>query len=349
MTERRATDDWDAPEARTGSVGDRADDPGDPTNGSEAVRADGREGVRADGFEGVRADGFEAVSADSFEDWLRGRLPSRGLRGKSAAVLELLLSQPRRASFGSSGELAQLAGVNVATVTRTAQALGFAGWPALQQELRARYLSSLSAGQVAAEHRGTGSPSSRSLRRDLDSLALLNRRLDERVLLTIAEAIAAAGRTVIVADGSYAAVGLALAHNARLAGYPVTAVSAGDSELANTMSVIGEGDVLIAISFWRLYESTVLAANEARSRGVRVFALTDAASPALASAAEEVVMVPAEGEAFFPSLTAGIAVAQALVTQLAAVNPSRTGTSIEAAEAMWTKFGLLHRRPTNHP
>lgn len=285
-------------------------------------------------------------ATDDLEGWLRARTPGRGLRGKSAAVLEVLLSQPRRASFGSAAELAQLAGVNVATVTRTAQALGFAGWPALQQELRARYLSSLSAGQVAAEHGGTGSPSSRSLRRDLESLALLNRRFEEPVLLTIAEAIAAARRTVIVADGSYAAVGIALAHNARLAGYPVTAVTAGDAELANTVAGIGTGDVLIAISFWRLYESTVLAADEARSRGARVFALTDAASPALAQAAEEVVIVPAEGEAFFPSLTAGIAVAQALVTQLAAVDPARTSATIEAAESMWSKFGLLHRRPT---
>ncbi|QYC39998.1 HTH-type transcriptional regulator MurR [Nonomuraea coxensis DSM 45129] len=301
-------------------------------------------------------------ATDDLEGWLRSRTPERGLRGKSAAVLELLLSQPRRASYGSAGELAQLAGVNVATVTRTAQALGFAGWPALQQELRARYLSSLSAGQVAAEHRagqvtaehrvgqvaaeprGTGSPGTRSLRRDLDNLAVLNRRLDERVLATIAEAVAAARSTTIVADGSYAAVGLALAHNARLAGYPVRAVTAG-SELANAMAAVGEGDVLIAVSFWRLYENTILAANEARARGARVFAVTDAASPALAAAAEEVVLVPAEGEAFFPSLTAGIAVAQALVTQLAAVDPARTGAAIEAAESMWTRFGLLHRHP----
>ncbi|WP_338324631.1 hypothetical protein [Nonomuraea polychroma] len=48
---------------------------------------------------------------------------------------------------------------------------------------------------------------------------------------------------------------------------------------------------------------------------------------------------------------AGMAVAQALVTQLAAVDPARTGGSIEAAEAMWAKFGLLHRRPAlpGHP
>lgn len=285
-------------------------------------------------------------AADGFEDWLRGRVPDRGLRPKAAALLEVLLSQPRRAAFGSTAELAQLAGVNVATVTRTAQALGFAGWPALQQELRARYLSSLSAPQVAAEHHGVGSPGSASLRRDLDGLALLHRRLDETALVAIAHAVARARRTIVIAAGSYAAVGIAFAHNARLAGYDVVAVAANDADLANAIASTGSDDVLIAISFWRLYESTVLAAHEARSRGARVFAVTDAASPALAAAAETMIMVPAEGVAFFPSLTAGMAVAQAVVAQLAAVDPARTAASIEAAEAMWARFGLLHRRPS---
>lgn len=292
-----------------------------------------------------KAQVAETELDDGLETWLRGRLPERGLRPRSAAVLELLISQPRRASFGSSGELAQLAGVNVATVTRTAQALGFAGWPALQQELRARYLSSLSAPEVAEEHNSAGSAAAASLRRDFDSLALLTRRFDDEAITTVAQAVASARRTLVIADGSYAAVGIAFAHNARLAGYDVHAVTNGDAELANQTARLTADDVLIAISFWRLYESTVLAANEAHDRGARVFAVTDAASPALAGAAEQVLMVPAEGVAFFPSLTGGVALVQAIVAQLATVDPARTSKSIEAAEAMWTRFDLLHRRP----
>ncbi|GAA2669383.1 hypothetical protein [Nonomuraea recticatena] len=56
--------------------------------------------------------------------------------------------------------------------------------------------------------------------------------------------------------------------------------------------------------------------------------------------------MPCSTERIFPSLAAGMAVAQALVTQLAAVDPARTSASIEAAEGMWSKFGLLHRRPS---
>jgi len=66
----------------------------------------------------------ETAAADGFEDWLRTRVPERGLRPKAAAVLEVLLSQPRRATFGSTVELAQLAGVNIATVTRRNSARG---------------------------------------------------------------------------------------------------------------------------------------------------------------------------------------------------------------------------------
>lgn len=286
----------------------------------------------------------DTTDLDGFEEWLRERLPERGLRPKAAAVLEVLVTQPRRASFGSTGELARLAGVNVATVTRTAQALGFAGWPALQQELRARYLSSLSAPQVAEAHHGGGSPAASSLQRDLDSLALLNRRFTEQIT-EVAEAISRARRTIVVAGGSYAAVGIAFAHNARLAGYDVHAITAGEAELANATAKTTDQDVLVAISFWRLYESTVLAANEAHDRGARVFAITDAASPALTGAADRVLIVPAEGVAFFPSLTAGISLVQAIVAQLAAVDPARTSKSIEGAEAMWSRFDLLHRRP----
>ncbi|GAA0510319.1 RpiR family transcriptional regulator [Saccharopolyspora erythraea NRRL 2338] len=281
---------------------------------------------------------------DGFEAWLRDRVPERGLRPKGAAVLEVLLTQPRRASYASAAEAAELAGVNVATVSRTAQALGFTGWVDLQQELRARYLSSLSAPEVAAAHRTEGELGAASLRRDLESMAVLSRRLDDGLVRTIAEAIAAARRTLIVANGSYVAVGSALGHNVGLAGYQASVVR-DDADLANSVSRLEPGDVLVAISFWRLYQSTVTAAEEASSRGARVFVLTDAASPALVEAAEQVVLIPAEGVAFFPSLAPGMAVAQAIVAHLSTVDPERTRRSIEAAEAQWARFGLLHRRP----
>ena len=289
---------------------------------------------------------------DGLDAWLRGRVPDKGLTPKATAVLDVLLAQPRRASYGSAAGLAELAGANTATVTRTAQALGFAGWPALQQELRARYLAALSAPEVAAEHTGIGEtepPSAAAVHRDVENLALLARRMDVEAVHVLAGAIATARRTIVVAIGSYSAVGVALAHNAQLAGYDVTlAAGYGGGGPANDVAAMTDQDVLVAISFWRLNQTSVVAAEEANARGARVFAVTDAASPVLARAAERVLLVPAEGVAFFPSMTAGLALAQAVVTELAAIDPARTRAAIEHAEAQWARFGLLHRQP-RHP
>lgn len=285
-----------------------------------------------------------AASARGVDSWLHELAPAGGLAPKAATVVDVLRSQPRVASYASTAEVARLAGANVATVTRTAQALGFSGWPALQQELRARYLSSLSAPEVAAEHANVGTPFNDSLRRDLDALSVLVRRLPRERVDAVVAALAAAGRTVVAAAGSYAAVGTALVHNGRLAGYDLH-LAVDEADLANSVARLGPGDVLVVVSFWRLYESAVRAAEQAHERGATVVALTDSASSTLARLADHLLVVPAEGVAFFPSLTCGIAVAHALVAQLASAHPERTRESIEAAEAGWAKQRLLHRSP----
>ena len=285
--------------------------------------------------------------------WMLSRSPSHGLSAKSAAVVHALVTAPRTASYAGTAEVARLAGVNVATVTRTAQALGFTGWPALKQELRARYLSSLTTLEVAAEHGHlVDAPWAASLRRDRDDVTVLFRRLNGGAVNGVVSAVAGARRTLAVASGSYTAVGMAFTHNARLAGCDVELQSDG-AALTNALSRLGQGDALFAMSFWRPYASAVRAAEYCRERQVTVCVLTDSSTGPLAAAADHTLVVPAEGVAFFPSLTPALSVVQALCAELAALDPARTRRSVEASEASRDAFGLLHHRPgdrvSGHP
>lgn len=276
--------------------------------------------------------------------WLRSRLPPRGLRGQSSAVVEVIVSQPARASYDTAQQVAVLAGVNVATVTRTAQRLGYDGWPQLQRELRARHLAHLSAPDVARAHAAADPPTTSPVQRDLESLSMTLRSRVMGQVSVVASAIASARRTLVIADGSYAALAMALAHNARLAGYDVEDVLDGGASVANRLATVAPGDVVLLVSFWRLYETAVVAASAAHQAGARVFLLTDAVSADLAGHVEEALVVPAEGAAFFPSMTSGLAVLQAVVTELADLDPARTHASVAAAEREWQRFALLHRR-----
>lgn len=284
------------------------------------------------------------VEVDSLKGWIEAKIPARGLGSKSSAVIATILSQPARASYATVQDVASLAHVNVATVTRTAQSLGFQGWPRFQRELRARYLSHLSAAEVADQHADITSPASTSMRQDLDSLSVLSRQLDYSELDAVAAAMSRARRTLVLGDGSYGALALAMSHNARLAGYDVEAVTSGGSDVANRIAHLDASDVVVVISFWRIYETAMIASEAARAKGAQLFVITDAATPILEEAADRVIVVPAEGVSFFPSMTSGLATVQAIVAQLAAMDPARTRKNIAAAEAQWQRFSILHRR-----
>ncbi|MGH1554141.1 hypothetical protein ACRAWF_25925 [Streptomyces sp. L7] len=74
----------------------------------------------------------------TIEAWLTDR--TRGTLGPQAGrVVHVLARAPQFAGYSSAREVAERAGVNVSTVVRTAQQLGFDGWPQLREELRARF------------------------------------------------------------------------------------------------------------------------------------------------------------------------------------------------------------------
>ncbi len=74
--------------------------------------------------------------------------------------------------------------------------------------------------------------------------------------------------------------------------------------------------------------------------------LADSLPYALRRVSDEVVIAPAEGTSFFPSLTATTAVQQGIVATLAGLDPARTRAAMTAAEQGWQDFKLLHHGPS---
>ena len=285
----------------------------------------------------------EQPELQSVEEWLRSLLRAQRVSRAINDVVQAAISDPELASYASAFEFSQAAKVNVATVTRSAQALGFTGWPELRQEIRTRFVGALSAPEVAIVHsaHSSGRPFQDALSRDAESLAMVRRIVDANQVREFSAVIAGSRRRVVVAAGSVAAIARAFAHNAGLAGY--RSELAYDSVTAsNAVADFGPGDVLIAVSFWRLYRFTSIAVRQAKSLGASVCVLTDSAASPLVALADRVIIVPAEGVSFFPSLVPGLAVVQGICAELASIDPDRTQRSIAAAEEQWKAFGLLH-------
>lgn len=277
------------------------------------------------------------------EAWLSELCSGKHLTEKSRSVVSALGRQPRIASYSGASHLAQLADVNVATVTRTAQALGFTGWPSLQRELRQRFLSSLSNVELSESHEDESwSKPISSLRQDRDGLSIALRDIDGKRIHDISTEIARANRTFIVTAGSYVAVAYALAHNAKLAGYPVEVVGEGTA-LFNALARLEPGDMVFAIGFWRPYRDVITAARYARANGITVCVLTDSATGPLAHTADHVLIVTAEGVDFFPSLTIALALVQAVCVDLSSIDKDVTHASLERHSANLSMLHLVEK------
>jgi len=279
---------------------------------------------------------------ESAETWVRDRTDGTVLGPKSERVVHLLATQAEFTSFASASAVAGRAGVDAATVVRTARALGFAGWPDLRLELRNRYLSSLRANEVLNEHEDAASdPIVHALRSDVDNVMLAIRTVDVAALRAIAAAIAAARRTLVVASGSFAGPAHHLAHSAGFMGLDVRFPARGGTTLVNELTALGPGDCLVAINFWRLPREIRQATEIAHAAGATTCVLTDLRRSALTEAADHAVTVPCEGTSHFPSLTASMAVVHAVLAEITRTLGDRARDAMRATEDVWARMDLM--------
>ncbi|WP_171987705.1 MurR/RpiR family transcriptional regulator [Streptomyces sp. MP131-18] len=294
---------------------------------------------------GTNSDGTGAGTAheQTLPDWVRSRLGRRRPAAGARRVLSAIAAQPQQMSYASTSSVAAAAGVNVATVVRTAQQLGFSGWPALRAEIRSRYLSGLSASEVLSEHHedaGQG-PAWATLRRDLHNLKDLASLLDEAQVERVARTIHGAGTTLVLASGSFAAPGLQLSHLAQTIGHDVRLHRVGGTALFNAVSLLGPQDCLVVFQVWRTPREILHAMQVAAAAGTPIVLVSDQAREEVRELAAELVPMPSEGASMFPSLVAATTIVQAVVAALVACDPAAAAEWSDGVERLWSRFGLF--------
>ncbi|BDD84771.1 transcriptional regulator [Tsukamurella pulmonis] len=275
----------------------------------------------------------------SIEAWLSERTAGAGLGGQAERVVQTLARAPHMASYASAREVAERAGVNVSTVVRTAQQIGFDGWPDLRASLRVAYIASSSAGESAPP--ATNDAAALMLHQDAANLADLATTENIASIRAVAAAIAAARRTVVVATGTGAGPAHILAYLAAFRGYDVQVAAGPPTTQAVQVAQLGPGDCLVVVNVWRLTRAIRGLTRLAAEQGVTVAVLTDLRSSPLAADATHTVVTPIEGIDAGPSLTAMVAVVHAILAEMAQLaDPDRLGTAGRIEQA-WNRLDLM--------
>lgn len=254
----------------------------------------------------------------------------------------MLLENQQLASYSEIAEIAQRAEVNASTVVRFAQALGFRGWPELQQELRMRYLATLTSEETLREHPAAASGAVHaSIQRDVANLGRALESIDPAEGDAAIVALASAGRILVVGMGSFGAPASILAHLGSVMGYPISFEGRGGAHLAAAMTALGADDVLVVVSLWRPMRDVLAAATAAHAAGTTVVAITDMRRGRLAASADHVLVVPSEGVSFLQSTTATTSVVYGLLSGMESAHPERSRAALRRTQELWQQLGTF--------
>lgn len=261
------------------------------------------------------------------------------------AVAEYLLRNPVRAAGWGIEELAEQADTSTATLSRFARHLGFAGFAALRGALAEALQQALQPVFQPVEklrdavERGAAGASdavaAEAMQAVLANVQSTAAGLDATVLARVAQQIAQAEVVYTMGFGISAHLAAMLELDLQPFCRLVNVVEYGGTEVAaGRLMNVGQGDLLIVISFPRYASDAITLAQYARDRGARVVAITDSPASPLTGPAHDVLVAASTHPVLSSSATAAVLVIESLVAALMVARRSNVRQAQKLTDAI---------------
>ncbi len=225
------------------------------------------------------------------------------------------------AAFHTAEELARRANTSSSTVVRFAQALGFEGFPELQEAAREEYrhhhrrrFSPPAAGLEAATPLFSldQSPFEQAIAADHVNVEDTARRVSRSEVEAAIEAIAAADRLLIAGTDQMAFFASYLRHLLMLLDVRAEIAASPSQEALSRLGRIDTGTLVVGLSAGRPHPLVVRAMKIARHRKAGTLAIVDATLSEVAKLAERTLYYSSSSPAFVRSHVGLLSILQAL-------------------------------------
>lgn len=238
---------------------------------------------------------------------------------KARNVLVYMLSSPGIAAVASITEIAEAVQVDPSTLTRLGQRLGFSGFNGLQnifqghvKETQPFYSSRINHYVKNFNQEQPKDFLEKHLQAESQKLVAVVRQLSSQDLHQAAKWIANANTVYVL--GMRATYGLSFYLASYLSSLrpKVRAIGTPGYSLAYDLSDIGEGDIVVAISFTPYTRAALQSVDVAFEQGAKVLAITNPSSPLILETEGRMALV-IDQPYYFDSSTAHFFVVQSLL------------------------------------
>ena len=259
-------------------------------------------------------------------------------------IANFILDSYDKAAFMTASRLGKRVGVSESTVVRFAAELGYDGYPDMQKSLQKMIrnrLTSVQRIEVTNDRIGDQDLLSMVLQSDIEKIRLTLEELDRDSFEHAVDAIVSARKIYIIGVRSSASIATFLTFYFNLIFDNVVEVSANTaSEVFERLLRVGEGDVVIGVSFPRYSSRTVQAMSFARDRGATTVAITDSEASPLAPICTYTLKARSDMASFVDSLVAPLSLVNALLVAVSRKKNDDLAHTFQILESIWDEYGV---------
>ncbi len=262
-------------------------------------------------------------------------------------IAKYIIEHYDKAAFLTASKLGATVGVSESTVVRFATELGYGGYPQLQKALQEMIRNKLTAVQrmeVTSDRMGDQDILRTVLTSDIDKIRMTLNEIDRSSFEAVVEAILSANHIYILGVRSSAALSDFLGFYFNLLFDNVRLVHTNSvSEIFEQLLRVGEGDVVLGVSFPRYSKRTLKALEFCKNSGATVIALTDSSLSPLSQTADYTLLAKSDMASFVDSLVAPLSVVNALIVAIGMRKQDEISKTFNRLEDIWDEYEVYEK------
>ncbi|MBR4030929.1 MAG: MurR/RpiR family transcriptional regulator [Clostridia bacterium] len=262
-------------------------------------------------------------------------------------IASFIVNQYDKAAFMTASKLGQEVGVSESTVVRFANALGYEGYPELQEalgEIIKNKLTSLQRMEIAYDKMANEDILSKVMNSDISKMRSTLENIDKKVFDDAVEKILNAKKIYILGVRSASAVSSFLGFYFNLLFTDVRLVhTTSVSEMFEQILRVDENDVVIGVSFPRYSRRTIKALEYAKLKGATVISITDTEVSPLVPCSDISLFAKTDMVSFVDSLVAPLSVVNALIVAIGMRKKQEITQTLNDLENIWAEYNVYNQ------
>ena len=261
-------------------------------------------------------------------------------------IAQYILKNYDKVAFMTACKLGEAVGVSESTVVRFANALGYSGYPKLQdalQEVIKNKLTTVQRVDMVKEFNDDSAILKKIVKSDMDNIKDTLEEIDEKAFEEAANRILKAKRIYIVGMRSSFTIAQYLGFYLGIILDSVHVIRTDMGDAFEQVVKINEDDVLIAISFPRYSKKSYQIVSYAKEKGAHIVSLTDSPFAPVASFTDNLLLVKSNMVSFVDSLVPALSIANALIVSVGMKEKEDIKQHLDDLEAIWEKYSVYDK------